>query len=391
MSRSLNILMLSKDPALFFSEETAFNDSCERHVIYATALRCRYPGSEIRIITNVPRFKSKESEQSCDGLRIYSTDSIHRVTYLLGVLKRLPMVLDDGWRPDVVTVQTPWEEGSLGYLLARILKAKYVPQLHFDLFSKEWKKEHWLNPWRKQVASWLLRRGDTIRVVSNVQREKLIEGLGVTHEKIHVVPVGVNFQPVTGMKSNFKRNIAPTLENKKIVLFVGRFCAQKNLSLWVDVAEAVSRQMYDVVFVMAGNGPMFDKVRLFVKQKKIEERFYFLGHVEHKSLPQVYAAADVFLLTSDYEGLPRVILESYLSGIPVVSTDVGGVRDLVDTGSTGFLLSCGDSQGLADAVMRLLEDDRIRERFGNAGHKKIVTQFPFTELTEKLIDCWTNA
>ncbi|MEE9118865.1 MAG: glycosyltransferase family 4 protein, partial [Calditrichia bacterium] len=194
----------------------------------------------------------------------------------------------------------------------------------------------------------------------------------------------------TGMKSNFKRNIAPALENKKIVLFVGRFCAPKNLSLWVDVAEVVSRQMYDVAFVMVGNGPMLDKVRLFVRQKKIEERFYFLGHVEHKSLPQVYAAADVFLLTSHYEGFGRVILESYLSGIPVVSTDVGGVRDLVDTGNTGFLLSCGDCQGLADTVMRLMEDDRIRERFGNAGHKKIVTQFALKELTEKLIDCWTN-
>jgi len=114
--------------------------------------RRKYPGSEIRIITYTSVSQPIQTEQVSDGLRIYGTGSIHRATYLFGLLKRLPKVLAKGWRPDVVTVQTPWEEGSLGYIIARLLKAKYLPQLHFDLFSNDWKKEHWLNGWRKQVA-----------------------------------------------------------------------------------------------------------------------------------------------------------------------------------------------------------------------------------------------
>lgn len=366
----------------------AFGDTRKRHMIYAAALRRKYPTSEIRMITYAPRSASKATEYVRDGFRIYGTGSIHRATYRVGVLRRLPMVFAGGWRPDVVTVQTPWEEGSLGYLIARCLKAKYLAQLHFDVLSAEWKREHWLNPWRLRIASWLLRHSDRIRVVSTAQREKLVEQLSIPADKINVVPVGVHFQPVTGDKSEFKRNIASGLENKKVVLFVGRFYAPKNLSLWVEVSEQVSCQVPDVAFVMAGDGPLFGEIRSVVRRKQMQDRFHFLGSVGHERLPQVYAAADVFLLSSRYEGFGRVIVESYLAGIPVVSTRCGGPEDLIEAGTTGFLLEPDDCQGLSAAIVQLLRDDGLRERFGRLGSKKVASEFNLEVLSERLVALW---
>jgi glycosyltransferase involved in cell wall biosynthesis len=391
MTRSLNILMLSKDPTLFSRENTTFGDTRKRHIVYATELLRRHPESEIRTITYTPITQNVQTEKVCDGFRIYGTGSLHRATFLLGLLIRLRSVLADDWRPDVVTVQTPWEEGTLGFFIARCFNAKYLPQLHFDLFSDDWKREHWLNPWRQMVASWLFRNADSIRVVSTVQREKLVGKLGITAGKIQIVPVGVNFVPVDGTKEFYKDKIAAGLAANKVVLFVGRFCHQKNLPLWVEIAEQVSRQIPDAAFVMAGDGDLSEDVKSLVRQKGLEERFHFLGNVGHGQLPEVYAAADLFLLSSHYEGFGRVIVESFLAEVPVVSTACTGPEDIIEHGLTGFLLPIGDCRGLVDAVVHLLQDNELRERFGSRGHQLVAAQFSLEALTGKLITCWENA
>jgi len=116
-------------------------------------------------------------------------------------------------------------------------------------------------------------------------------------------------------------------------------------------------------------------IQLFVKQKKLTEQFYFIGNVGYEKLPEVYAAADVFLLSSHYEGFGRVILEAYMAGVPVVSTACTGPEDIIDSGSTGFLVPPGDCPALTDAVLKLLQDDELREPFGKRGQEKVMKQF----------------
>jgi len=392
MNQTLNILILGKDPTLFASTPGTTQDTRKRHIAYAEVLRRKYPNSEVRIITYTPASQPIQTEQVSEGLRIYGTGSIHRATYLFGILKRLPKVLAKGWRPDVVTVQTPWEEGSFGYIIARLLKAKYLPQLHCDPFTEAWKKEHWLNPWRRIVAFWLLKHADRIRTDSNELREKVIKQLGISAEKVQTAALAVvNFHPVSGLKSDFKKKIAPVLETKKIVLFVGLFYAPKNLKLWVEAAEQISQQVSEVAFVMAGNGPLFNDIQLLVQQKKLTEQFYFLGSVGYEKLPEIYAAADVFLLSSNYESFGRVILEAYMAGVPVVSTAGVGPKDQIEHGTTGFLVPVGDSRAISDGVVNLLQDDDLRRRFGKMGQEKMMTQFSKEAMSEKVVATWENA
>ena len=238
------------------------------------------------------------------------------------------------------------------------------------------------------LPCWLLKHADSIRVVSNLQREKLTKQLDIAAEKIHIAPVTVNFQPVSGLKSDFKKKISPPLETKKVVLFVGRFYAPKNLKLWVEVAEQISRKVPNVAFIMAGDGPLFDEIQLVVKQKKLTYQFDFLGNVGYEKLPEVYAAADVFLLSSHYEGFGRVILEAYMAGVPVVSTACTGPEDIIESGTTGFLVPPGNCPALTDAMLKLLQDDESRERFGKMGQEKVMKEFNHKNLTAKIIAAW---
>jgi glycosyltransferase involved in cell wall biosynthesis len=387
-----NILVLSKDPSLFNRvSSTHIGDARRRHIFYSTRLRERYPNSEIRIITYTQNKEGGSYDQPHEGLRLYGTRSYWRATYLFDLVRQLPTVLADGWRPDVVTVQTPWEEGVVGYLIARWLGANFLPQLHFDLFSPRWLGEHWLNPWRFLVAKAILRCADRVRVVSTPLRDSVIAQCRVPLGRIHVAPVGVNFIPVTGDKRNFKSRLAVTLVDRKMVLFVGHLYAPKNLELWVDVARLVIERVSAVAFVIVGDGPDECMLRERVIAAGLTDRFVFTGRQDHAVLPQIYAAADVFLLTSHYEGFGRVVLESLLSGVPVVSTACTGPEDLIEDGFSGYLLPCGDAAGLAERVIELLKDDSRAAAMGRAGRERAEQQFSLEALTDRMIDSWITA
>ena len=293
------------------------------------------------------------------------------------------------WKPDIITVQTPYEEGIAGYFLSRWIKSKYLLQLHFDIFSEYWIKEHWLNRFRRLVSFWVIKRADGIRVVSRALKENLINQLNISKEKISIVPVGVSFSIMNDIKDKnyFKGLIDKSLEEKPVVLFVGRFYAPKNLELWVDVAQKVRKTIHETCFVMAGEGTQLENIKELVRKKGLSDSFFFLGKVGHSKLPEIYASADVFLLTSSYEGFGRVVIESYLSGVPVVSSINAGTIELIKDNETGYLHDL-NSEKLANSVIKLLIDKQCCLSMGQAGKKKILASYSIEVLINKLITSW---
>lgn len=379
------VLMLSKDPALLQAAAEAPSDALVRHRYYVARLRARVPDSDVRIITLAPPGAAPLDET---GLRVYGTGSRWRASYLLDVLRLVPRVLADGWRPDVVTVQTPWEEGVVGYVLARALGARFLPQLHFDLASAEWQAEHWANPLRRWTAVRLLRRADGVRVVAGSLAEALVARFGLEAARIHLAPVGVEFEAAEGDKSAFRRAIAPALEARPVVLYVGRFVRSKNLPLWLEAAAQIRRRSPDVAFVFAGDGPEMAAVQAQAQAMGLADACHFLGNVGRGRLPEVYAAADLVMLASDHEGFGRVIVEAYLAGVPVVSTACIGPRELIVEGETGALAPIGDAQALASAALGLLQDDARRQAYGRIGRERMRAAYSLEQLTERLVDCW---
>lgn len=376
----MKVLLFSKDPALFREDDGRIGDARRRHAFYAARLCERHPGSEIRIIGYTRA--GERTHEVAPGLTLYPTNSRLRLLYLAGAALCLREVLADGWRPDVVSVQTPWEEGVLGLLVARLLGARFIPQLHVDIFSEEWAREHPLNRWRRFVAKRVLARAAVVRVVSESLRVRVVEHCKLPMDGVRVAPVGVDFAP------------APRSRNQAghpVVLFVGRLSPEKRLDLWLQVAQDIARDRPDARFVIVGDGRKRAELEAGARELGIGTKVAFAGAIKHSELPAVYADADVFLLTSDHEAFGRVVLEAQLSGVPVVSTDCSGPRELIATGKTGVLVARGDRSGLASAVRNLLTDPVLAAEISKRGESSARERYTLPALTDRLIDAWERA
>ena len=385
----VHLLMLSKDQTLL-SNGNGFGDTLNRHIYYMERLRASVPGSELRIIVYSGKTATTAYSNPAPGLHIYGTASIHRAIFLLDAARIIPKVLANEWKPTVITTQEPYEEGQLGLWLAHRYQARFIPQLHFDLLSEYWLREHRLNPLRRLIARYILKQADAVRVVSHQQKRTLVQQMNLDAANIHVIPVGVNFKPTDLGRDACKQKLNGRLVGRQTVLFVGRFYPPKNLSLWVDVAIRVRSALPETVFMMAGDGPQFHEIQDLVRVNGLDEAFIFLGSVPYNQLPEVYGAADLFLLTSHYEGFARVIVEAQRAGLAVVTTACTGPEDIIIEGETGHLCKPGDCAGLAEAAVSLLRDKDMRERFGALGRHHVENRFGRERLADDLVRMWSQ-
>jgi glycosyltransferase involved in cell wall biosynthesis len=164
-----------------------------------------------------------------------------------------------------------------------------------------------------------------------------------------------------------------------VIGYVGRIMPEKDLDTWLRAAALVAQKYPHARFVLVGDGrdgTTLRQLQDLAINLGIAERVVFLGYREN--LLPVYATFDMFMLSSRREGLPNSILEAMAMGLPVVTTDVAGAKELVVTGQTGFVFSQGDVHNLAQALIDLTDDHRLRLRMGAAGRQRVKDEFTFT-------------
>jgi glycosyltransferase involved in cell wall biosynthesis len=163
------------------------------------------------------------------------------------------------------------------------------------------------------------------------------------------------------------------LEPEAIVLtHVGRFAPPKNHALLIE-AFAQVRTHTPLYLLLVGGGELEDAVRQQVVELGLQERVRFLG--VRADVPAILNASDLFVLSSRWEGNPMSVMEAMAAGLPVVSTAVGGVPELVREGETGLLVPSGDAAALARALQALVDDPARREAMGKAARQHAITHF----------------
>lgn len=159
-------------------------------------------------------------------------------------------------------------------------------------------------------------------------------------------------------------------EAARVVGFVGRLAAtRKGFRDFLSASRLIAEQ-HDAIFLIVGDADLGkpDAVEPSVASDYgIAERCRFLGRLPNSELPGLYAAMDVFVLPSLFEGIPRVIMEATAMAVPVVATDVKGNREAVVDGHNGLLVPLGSVKALAAAVCRLLDDPVQAQRLGEEG------------------------
>lgn len=168
------------------------------------------------------------------------------------------------------------------------------------------------------------------------------------------------------------------------ILAAGRLTKQKDHASLITALHQLADADIDFTATIAGDGPLLQTLKTLAAS--LGARIRFAGALERAALETEYRDADVFVLSSRWEGCPNVILEAMAYGLPVVATNVGGVPELVKDGETGILVPAENPAALADALRQIIIDPKRGARLGHAGYLRARDEFSTQQRFDRLAD-----
>lgn len=222
-----------------------------------------------------------------------------------------------------------------------------------------------------------------IGVSARVRDDLLVRYRIGSPETFTVLPLGLDLDEFAAIDSHSRAAARRELSispGTRVVTTVGRLTAIKHHSLFLAMAQRIAADTPDVIFLVAGGGELEDQLRAEARTRGLSGRVHFLGW--RRDLATIYGASDLFVLTSLNEGTPVALIEAMSSGVPGVSTDVGGVRDVIVDGSMGVVVPTDDPDALTRAVRDLLSDADGRMRMGAAARDAVLARFRFGRLVD---------
>jgi glycosyltransferase involved in cell wall biosynthesis len=221
-----------------------------------------------------------------------------------------------------------------------------------------------------------------------VARELERHGLPAT--KMRVVRNGVDLGrfPRFSVERDQARAALGFPPGRRLLAQVGRLAPQKDYPTYLRAAAVLAAHHSDVDFLVVGAGPEREALERLANELGIGHRVRWLG-LRH-DVPAILAAVDVLVLASRFEGLPNVVIEAMAAGAAVVATDVGGCRELVESGAEGTLVGPGRPDAIATAVSALLGDEDGRRSMVRAARARVEREFSVEAMTRRTCAVYTG-
>lgn len=156
-------------------------------------------------------------------------------------------------------------------------------------------------------------------------------------------------------------------KDDKVILFVHRLAARKGADLIPNIASKVVSKIQGVKFIIIGEGPLKSKIEKEITKMKLENNVLLKGTVPNKDVVKYFVTSDVFIMPSREEGFPRVLIEATAMGVPFVTTDVGGIPDILTENQKEYMIPSGNWSLFADKVVELLENGGRRRKMVEEG------------------------
>lgn len=317
------------------------------------------------VVTNSYKRHGLKPLRLAENFEAVPTDAFHAADSFLRMIAIGRRVLRER-KIDLIQAQDPFFCGLVAILVARGLRLPvnvcvYGP----NVYDPHWLGSHWSHGPLGRIGRWVLRRAAGIQVDGRMTVRSLIAA-GHAPEQVHVktvVPANLDqFLAIERASSGGGKSVR--------LLFVGRFAAQKNLPLLLAVVKRLqSAGCPDFTLTMVGEGPDEASLRALAAREGLGSIVEFRGPVSREEVVGVFAASDVFVLTSNYEGYPRVLMEAAASALPTVTTAVSGSDEAILDGETGFIAPIGAPEELADKLRLLIENPALRQRMGTAARE----------------------
>ena len=240
----------------------------------------------------------------------------------------------------------------------------------------------------------MLERANKIIAVSHFTKQELLKYYNVPEDKIRVIHNGVDtkkFKPAQD-KRKIKAELGFNPDDLAIVS-VGRLYARKGLFTLIESMPAVVKQFKNAKFIISGKGQSDEMRKLvnYADKLGVKDSIIFTGYFPDKKLPKLYQAADVFAFSTFYEHHPFAVLEALSTGLPVVTTNVGGIPETIENGENGFLVEPFNPNQFADRILYLLEHPAEAAEMGSLARKTILERFDWRIVVKDALKVYDEA
>jgi len=372
--------MITGDRSLAQGKKGAFYNTLEEFHKYweRVDIICPKAQSAKRSPRRSLRRSAGKAQNHNSKLKIFDNVYIHESPWLLifhpfWILRQGLRIIQDTRYEIQDTIMTvhdypPFYNGLGAWLLWRKTRIPYVLEImHIPGHPKTAGFKEIFYKWLMRVfARYSAKRAGAVRVINQKQTPEFLIKSGVPKEKIRYIPAFYidleTFRPMPEVKKDYDLVFAARLERNKGIL---------NL---IEVVKIVKQSKPDIKLLVIGSGSELDRIKLNAKRYTLNANIFFSGWLPTlEDVARAYNSARVFINPSLNEGGPRVVLEAMACGLPVITTRVGLMLDIIKNGDNG-LFTDWNPHGIADRILHLLYSENLQKKFSSAG-LELVKQF----------------
>lgn len=239
-------------------------------------------------------------------------------------------------------------------------------------------------------AEWLL-TFESWKVIacSQYMKEEIKNIFTLPEDKIEVIPNGIDMDSFNLQfdKEEFRKKYA--LDDEKIIFCIGRHVYEKGVQLLIEAAPDIINNCENTKFIIAGKGEMTEGLKERVRGLGLEKKILFVGYMENEEKIKMYKVADAAVVPSLYEPFGIVALEAMAAGCPVVISDVGGLKELVEHKVNGLKAVAGSRDSLRDNLLMILKDEELHKAVGENCNEFISNKYNWDNIaleTSKLYE-----
>jgi len=361
----MKIMMLSGDRSLVAGKRGAFYYTLEELSKYCERIDVLCPG--------VDEVKVREVH----GNVYIHPGKFSKLRQIFYLAKKGKEVWDEHKHDIVLIHEYPPFYNSLGArLLSKKIKAKFVVEIHHIIgypraAGLKEKFHFWLS---KIFIPRDCKRFDAVRIVNKKQVPEFLRGLGVSEAKLHYA---------SSMYIDLDIFKPMDVEKKYDLVFAGRLAKNKNVEMLVEAVKILKERGKDVKCVIVGDGPEKEKIQLSIINYQLSDNIEFAGWLPGiEDVAKIYNQSRIFVMPSLNEGGPRVCLEAMACGVPVVTTRVGIMLDIIDEGKNGFFCDWSP-EDMAEKILEIRnkEIEKLRDE-----SRKTAEGFERRDMIKKLAE-----
>lgn len=246
----------------------------------------------------------------------------------------------------------------------------------------------------KTIGAHTLRGATSITAISQTAKDFIVAWHAISESRIRVIPIGV-MNPRFDLNKNdchFFRKKLGLKDNEQIVLTISRLTGHKGIKYLIYAIKKVKQTIPCIKLVVIGRGKEEANLRDLARGLGLANAIiFYTDYVPYDEIPLAYAAADVVVLPSLVEPFGIAAVEAMASGKPVIASKVGGLKDIVVNGETGFLVPPRDWRKLAQMLLMLLLDEDTRAKMGKKARERAQEKFDYLEITRQTSEVYREA